>query len=223
MSEKKVYLHYTQAELDRNFDQRSWVSNALEVIERYPVLAAATRKKLKREADVSYGPTPDEVLDIYPAGKLNAPTQVFIHGGAWRNFTKDDYGFTAEAFVPHGINTVMVNFAKVLQVPLPEMAAQVHRAIGWVCRNVGRWGGDPSRIYVSGHSSGAHLAATALVRGWTEEGLPETVIRGAHLISGPYDLEPVLLSARSSYVKLTKEEEGALSPILHVAGIRCPV
>ena len=58
--EKKVYLHYTQAELDRNFDQRGWVPNALEVIGRYPVLAKATRARLRHEANVAYGPSADE-------------------------------------------------------------------------------------------------------------------------------------------------------------------
>lgn len=218
-----VFLHYTQAELDRNFDQRAWVPNALEVIDRYPRLAAATRARLKHEANVSYGPTADETLDIFPAGEAGAATQIFMHGGAWRNFTKDDYSFAAEAFVDHGVNAVIVNFANLPQVRLPEMVAQVHRAVAWAYKNVARWGGDRERVYVSGHSSGAHLAAMALVRGWAAEGLPDTAIKGAHLISGPYDLEPVLLSARSSYVKLTPAERDELSPQLHAARIACPV
>lgn len=223
MSDEKVYLNYTQAELDRNYDQRGWVSNALEVIGRYPVLAAAARKHLKHEANVAYGPTPDELLDIFPAGKAGAATQIFVHGGAWRNFTKDDYSFAAEAFVGHGINTVMVNFAKLPQVRLPDMVAQVHRAVAWVYRNVERWDGGRDRVYLSGHSSGAHLAAMALIRGWTDQGLPEMTIRGAHLVSGPYDLKPVLLSARSSYVKLTGSEEHELSPQRHANRIKCPI
>ena len=221
--DRKVFLHYTQAELDRNFDQRGWVPNALEVIGRYPGLAAATRQRLKHEANVAYGRSADEVLDIFPAATPRAPTQIFVHGGAWRNFTKDDYSFAAEAYVGNGINAVIVNFAKVLQVPLPEMVTQVHRAIAWVIRNVSRWSGDANRIYVSGHSSGAHLAAMAMIRGWASQGLGERPIKGAQLISGPYDMEPVLLSARSSYVKLRKDEERALSPVLHAARIACPV
>jgi arylformamidase len=63
----------------------------------------------------------------------------------------------------------------------------------------------------------------ALIRGWTAEGLPERTIKGTHFVSGLYDLEPVLLSARSSYVKLTKGEEDELSPLRHVSRIKCPV
>ena len=66
---KTVFLHYTQEELNRNFDQRSWVSNALEVIGRYPVLSEATRKRFEHRANVAYGSGPDETLDIFPADR----------------------------------------------------------------------------------------------------------------------------------------------------------
>ena len=223
MSEATVFLHYTQAELDRNYDQRTWAPNALELIGRYPMLSAATRRRLPHEANVAYGPSADEVLDIFGCGQAGAPTQVFIHGGAWRNFTKDDYSFAAEAFVGNGINAVLVNFAKILQLPLPLMVNQTRRAIAWAVKNVARWGGDPRRIYVSGHSSGAHQAAMSLALGWSDQDVADDAIRGAHLVSGPYDLEPVLLSARSAYVKLSKQEEHDLSPQRHAARMRCPI
>src|SRR4051812_10714804 len=105
----KVYLHYTQAELDRNFDQRNWVKNALEIIGRYPELSKATRARLKHYS-AAYGSGPDETLDIFPAAKSPAPVQVFVHGGAWKNFTKDDYSFPADAYVPAGIPTGGLNF-----------------------------------------------------------------------------------------------------------------
>lgn len=218
-----VFLHYTQAELDRNYDQRGWAPNALEVINRYPAQSEAALRAHPREANVPYGTTPDEVLDIFPCGKPGAPTQVFVHGGAWRNFTKDDYSLVAAGYVPHGINLVIINFSKVLQVPLPVMVDQTRRAISWAVKNVARWQGDPARIYLSAHSSGAHQAAMALIKGFAEFGVADDAIRAAQLVSGPYDMEPVLLSARSSYVKLDKQEEHDLSPARHADRIRCPV
>lgn len=210
-----VYLHYTQAELDRNFDQRGWVSNALEVIGRYAVRSRATRERFKRRADVAYGPAGDEVLDIFPAAAAPAPVQIFVHGGAWKNFTKDDYSFPAEAYVPAGVHTVIVNFSNLPAVRLPEMAAQVRRAIEWVYRNAASFGGDRERIFLSAHSSGAHLSALALQA--------DHFVKAATLVSGPYYLEPVVLSARSSYVKLSRDEVLALSPGLHAARTNCPV
>src|SRR3954470_84781 len=210
----KVYLHYTQAELDRNFDQRNWVKNALEIIGRYPELSKATRARLKHYS-AAYGSGPDETLDIFPAAKSPAPVQVFVHGGAWKNFTKDDYSFPADAYVPAGIHTVVLNFSNVPAVRLPEMADQVRRGIEWVYRNAASFGGDPERFYLSAHSSGAHLAALALQK--------DKYVKAATLVSGPYYLEPVVLSARSSYVKLSPEEVLEMSPGLHAERMTCPV
>jgi arylformamidase len=210
----KVFLHYTQDELNRNFDQRSWVSNALEVIARYPVLSAATRARFQHRANVPYGSGADETLDIFPA-RDGAPVQVFVHGGAWRHFSKDDYSFPADAYVPAGINTVVVNFTNLPNVRLPQMVDQVRRAIEWVYRNARSFGGDAEKLYLSAQSSGAHLSAMALTM--------DDFVKAATLVSGPYYLEPVMLSKRSDYVKLSGAEVQALSPGLHAHRIRCPV
>jgi arylformamidase len=211
---KTVFLHYTQEELNRNFDQRSWVSNALEVIGRYPVLSAATRRRFQFQANVAYGPAPDETVDIFPA-RQGGPVQVFVHGGAWRNFTKDDYSFVADSYVPAGINTVVANFTNLPKVRLPDMVDQVRRSIEWAHANARSFGGDPDRIFVSAQSSGAHLSAMALTK--------VDCVKAATFVSGPYYLEPVMLSKRSDYVKLEPQEVRELSPGLRAERIRCPV
>jgi len=215
VSAPKVYLHYTQEELNRNFDQRSWAPNAHEVIARYPQMSAATRSRLQHRAGVAYGPGADETLDIFPAPGLGRPVQVFVHGGAWRHFGKDDYSFVAEAFVPAGIATVVLNFTNLPQIRLPGMIDQVRRALEWVHRHAQGFGGDPARIHVSAHSSGAHLAANALQQ--------VDFVRSAALASGPYFLEPALLSHRSEYLRLEGDEVRRLSPGLNAHRLRCPV
>jgi arylformamidase len=99
----------------------------------------------------------------------------------------------------------------------------VRRAIAWVRQNARSFGGDPERIYLSGHSSGAHLAGAALITDWGAHGAPRDVVKGALLCSGMYDLKPARLSARSSYVKFTDAIEDALSTQRHLARIGCPV
>jgi len=219
----KVFLDYTQAELDDAYDQRVWAPNADEVIARYATASAATRARVPYLADLRYGHTPAETLDLFPAAVPGAPVHVFVHGGAWRGGHKDSYSFPAETFVGAGAQYVALHFGNIPEVQLPEMAAQVRRALAWVYRNTRRFGGDPERLYLSGHSSGAHLAAVALTTDWPAHGLPETVIKAALLASGMYDLRAPLLSARSGYVRVTLEEEDALSPRRHVGRIRCPV
>jgi arylformamidase len=93
----------------------------------------------------------------------------------------------------------------------------------WVYRHVTHWGGDLEKIYLCGQSSGAHLAATALTWRWASLDLPANAIRNVFLISGCYDLEPVLLSARGSYVKLSTTEQHELSPQRHPECMNCPV
>jgi arylformamidase len=218
-----VFLHYSQAELDRNFDQRTWAANAFEVIDRYARRSADTRAQRPHRAALQYGPGDDEVLDVFPSDRTHAPMQIFVHGGAWLRFTKDDFSFVAETFTAAGMHTVVLNFTNLPAVRLPGMVAQVQRAIEWVWRNADSFGGDRNQLYLSGHSSGAHLSAIALTTDWAARGLPADVIKSACFLSGLYDLDPVLLSARSAYVHLSPAEAAQLSPILRADAIPCPL
>jgi arylformamidase len=220
---ENVFLHYSQAELDRNYDQRGWIANAEEIIARYIARSEVTRRILVQRRNVPYGSHPDEILDIFPTGTPGAPTLVFFHGGAWRNFTKDDFSFVVQALVPAGIHVVIVNFSKLPAKRLPDVIAQVRSAVIWVWWHAHEFNGDPDRLYLCGHSSGAHMTATLLLADWAAFGVPCDVIKGAACISGSYDLQPVVLSTRGSYIKLNETEVHRLSPVRHVARIPCPV
>jgi len=101
---------------------------------------------------------------------------------------------------------------------------QVRRAVAWVHRNAQSFGGDPNRIYVSGHSSGAHLAGVVLTTDWRKEfNLPADTVKGGLCCSGLFDLKAVRLSARSAYVKFTDEIEQALSSQRHLDNLNAPV
>lgn len=230
-----VFLDYTQEELDRAYDQRAWAANAEEVIARYGSISRAVKARYPFTTE-RYGPGADETLDIYPPvmaagpgasaaadGKPGAPVHVFIHGGAWRRLTKEESAFPAPAFVENGVVFAALDFSVIPKVRLPAMADQCRRALVWLWRNAWRFGGDPGRIHLSGHSSGGHLAAVALTTDWTALGLEQSPLRSGLCASGMYDLGPVLLSGRSSYVKLDKAEEDALSPMRHLDRIGCPV
>ena len=216
LKDEPVFLHYTKAELDRNFDQRGWIANAEAIIARHIERSRRTRDNLTFVPNLRYGDHPDEVLDYFPATRNGAPIQVFVHGGAWKNFGKNDYSFPAEGFVPAGFNTVILNFSKLPSVRLPVMVDQVRRGVAWVYKNARRYGGDPKRLYMSAHSSGAHLTANTLLTDWSTLDCPPDTVKAAACVSGPYDLEPVMLSARSSYVTLDKADVLALSVTRHV-------
>jgi len=167
-----------------------------------------------------------EALDLYPANKPNAPIFVFIHGGAWLRGEAKDYGYPAELFVNAGVNYVALDFIAVgaANGDIGVMAEQVRRGIAWVYRNAASFGGDTSRFYVGGHSSGGHLCGVALVTDWQKEfGLPADMVTGGLCMSGLYDMKPARLSKRSSYVKFTDEMEQAMSSLRHLDKLRAPI
>jgi arylformamidase len=210
-------MDYTQEQLDRAYDQRVWAPNADEVIARYGTASAEVRARVRREADIRYGSTADEVLDWFPSTASAAPVLVFVHGGAWRGGRKEQYSFPAETLVAAGAHYVALDFASIPSVRLPEMAGQVRRAIAWVSANARRFGADPGRLYLAGHSSGAHLVAVALLSE------PAPPVSAALCASGTYDLQATLRSARGAYLQLDREEEAVLSPRRHAERLACPL
>ena len=104
------------------------------------------------------------------------------------------------------------------------MADQVRRAVAWVYKNATSFGGDPNRLYLSGHSSGGHLGSVIVITDWRKDfGLPADIIKSALLVSGMYDLKPVRLSKRSNYVNFDDETEEALSVQRHIDKINTPL
>lgn len=217
----KVFLHYTQAELDRNYDQRAWAPDAASYIARFAPDSAAARAALAH-ATFAYGSDPDEALDVFLAGE-GAPTVVFVHGGAWRNFDKSHFSFMATPFVRAGFHCAVVNVSKLPQRRLPEVVDQLRRAITWVHDHRRDFGAAPGPLYLCGNSSGAHLSATVLTTPATTEGWSSDIVGGAALISGSYDLAPALLSKRGDYILVSGEECRALSPLFMADRIACPI
>jgi len=222
----RVWLDMDQAELDDAYDQSVYAPNQKQVTDRYVTNSEAVRARLGAPKRFAYGPTPVEGLDVYPTKRSNAPINVFIHGGAWRVGTASAYGFPAELFVNAGAHFVVPDFAPVTDLggDLMAMADQVRRAIAWVYRNAKSFGGDPERVYLSGHSSGAHLAGVALITDWRKDfDVPAEIVKGALCCSGMFDLKPVRLSARSRYVKFTDAMEDALSAQRHLDRLNTPL
>ncbi len=220
-----VWLDLDQAELDRAYDQSQYAPNQSQITGRYGPNSDIARSRLGAPRRAAYGPTPIEGLDIYRTPRPKAPVQVFLHGGAWRGGLAKDYAFPAEMFVNGGAHLVVPDFVWVQDAggSLMPMADQVRRAVAWVHRNAASFGGDPDRIYVSGHSSGAHLAGVVVTTDWREYGVPSNIVKGALCCSGLFDLKAVRLSARSSYVKFTDEMQVALSSQRHLDKLNAPL
>ena len=220
-----VWLNMDQKELDDAYDQAVYAPNQPQLGKRRIANSQLVRQRLGEPKRFAYGSTPIEGLDVFTTAKPNAPVQVFVHGGAWRVGFAKEHCYAAECYVNAGAHFVVLDFINVDQAggDLMPMAEQVRRAIAWVGKNAGSFGGDPNRIYVSGHSSGGHLAGVSLVTDWAVFGAPADIVKGAVVCSGLYDLKPARLSKRGAYVKFTDAIEDALSTQRHLARINCPV
>ena len=223
LSRSPVFLGYSQAELDRAYDQRAWAPDAEVSLARCRAAGSRVRAGARMLPDIRYGDHDDERLDVFPTAMAGAPIHVHIHGGAWRIQSKHDASFMAPAMTSAGMHFVTPEFTNLPACRMPDMVDQLARALGWVYRRAGAFGGDPDRILLSGHSSGAHLCAVLLTLDWAARGLPADLVKAAFCASGTYDLAPVLLSARRSYIDLTAEEAERLSPLRHVEVVRCPM
>ena len=221
-----VWMDMDQMELDDAYDQSAYAPLLRQILKRYASSSNEVRARVGAPKRLAYGPTPVEALDLYPAKKSNAPIFVFIHGGAWRSGESKNYGFPAEIFVNAGVNYIALDFISVdaAKGDIGIMADQVRRAIAWTFKNAKNFEGDPNRLYVGGHSSGGHLCGVALVTDWQKDfGLPQDMIKGGLCMSGMYDLKPVRLSKRSSYVKFTDAMEESMSSQRQIEKLRTPI
>ena len=222
----KVFLNYTQKELDDAYTQPVYAPNRAQVLGRYATNSEISRRYLGQPERLAYGPTEIEKLDVFRTKQPNAPINVFIHGGAWRAGAAKDYAFHAENFVGAGANLVVLDFNNVLETggSLLVMADQIRRAVAWVYRNADKVGGNRERFYISGTSSGAHLGGVCAATDWNKDhGLPPEFVKGYTLCSGMYDLRGPRLSVRSEYVKFTDQMEEELSPQRHLERINAPI
>lgn len=167
-------------------------------------------------------------LDVYtPGGNGPHPVLVFIHGGSWRFGDKRMVGDKPEAFTKAGYLFVSINYRLSPAVQHPAHAQDCGKAVAWVYKNIGQYGGDPERIYVMGHSAGAHLAAlistdeTYLAAG----GCTLNAIKGVIVLDGGgYDIPTMVASgelfAKGRYERAFGKNKAvwkSASPIAHVA------
>jgi len=219
-----VWLDMDQDELDNAYDQAAYAPMIAQHRARFASMSEETRRHVGEPLRLAYGPSEPEKLDIYKA-QANARMFVFIHGGAWLRGEAKNYAFPAEMFVKAGAHYVALDFVAIgaANGDLTVMAEQVRRAVAWVYKNADKFGGDRNRLYVGGHSSGGHLCGVCAVTDWAAYGIPADAVKGWMCMSGMFDMKPVRLSKRSSYIKFTDAMEHAMSAMRHIENINAPV
>ncbi|CAO3377307.1 alpha/beta hydrolase [Azospirillum argentinense] len=197
------------------YNPRHSVPDFARHAERAAALSRAARERNAARYDIAYGDSPLSTLDVFPAAAPGAPLHVFLHGGYWRGRDKADYSYVADALVPRGVTTVVMNYDLCPSATLPEIARRTREGLRWIHRNAASLGGDPDRLTVSGHSAGAHLIAMALAEDAGADRLEDGAIKAAVLISGIYELAPVLDITVNETIGLRPEMVDGVSPMRH--------
>ncbi|MET0778211.1 MAG: alpha/beta hydrolase [Pseudomonas mandelii] len=144
---------------------------------------------------IAYGHDPRQKLDVYvPRHSLeNAPVVVFFYGGSWNSGSRSDYGFVGEALASRGVVAVLADYRLYPQVRYPLFLEDGAKAVAWTHEHIRQFSGDPQRLYLMGHSSGAYnVAMLALDPGLLEGvGMSPHDLSGWIGLAGPYDFLPI--------------------------------
>lgn len=146
-------------------------------------------KSYELSRDLPYGPDPRQRLDVYGPRQRppDMPVVVFLYGGRWQGGSRDLYQLLGDAFAREGVMAVVPDYRLSPQVSFPGWVEDAARAVRWVRDSIGRFGGDPGRIFVVGHSAGAHTAMLlALDSSYLRAaGVPPGAVRGFAGLAGP--------------------------------------
>jgi len=177
-----------------------------------------------RADGIAYGPGPRQRLDVYRGNGRSGPSpvMVFFYGGSWKSGERGDYEFVGEAFSRRGFTVVVPDYRVYPDVRFPDFVRDAARALRWTRDNIGAYGGDPQRIFVAGHSAGAHIAALLAYdpRYLKAVGLNHRDICGLVGLAGPYAFDPLSVrTVRPIFVHLADPD--AARPITY-AGNKGP-
>lgn len=159
--------------------------------------ALAPRSGMRTLSDLEYGPHGGQKADLHlpQSAKAGPPRSavVFFHGGRWSYGRKEEYRFVAQALTARGHAVLVCDYRKYPAVRFPAFVEDAAAAVAWSLRHLPEHGLDPRRIFLMGHSAGAHLAALATMdRRYSEpHGVDPDGVAGLVLMSGPFDFYPI--------------------------------
>ncbi len=178
----------------KQYNARAGIPDHPQIFERWQRDSTLVRRTHAGLLDIPIGDAAKERLDFYPAYRAGAPLLVFIHGGWWRSLDKSDFTFIVPGYRRAGFNVALTNYTLAPEARVEEIVRQQLRALTWLYKNADGLEFDPKRIVVAGHSAGAHLASMMMAAHWPlwDSALPADLVRGGVLMSGLYDLDPIL-------------------------------
>ena len=217
------------ADREREYSPSSCIGgNYAPFIKAYADLSAQALARHAARRDLAYGPQPAQKLDLFlPATGTGATTGdsaeagsalpallVFIHGGYWQELSKNLSLFGAPGALAEGAAFAAVDYTLAPHATVHDMVMECRTALRWLHAQADEFGYDASRIVVAGSSAGAHLAAMAGLRSWADDAdLPVGLPAASVLVSGIYDLSPLIGTSINDALSLTSANVTAISPL----------
>ena len=194
---------------EREYNPRLLVPHCDTIYGTWAGRAEDTRQRHPPLADIRYGAHPREVFDLFRAKDARG-TVLFIHGGYWVAFSKNESSWVADGFLDQGFSVAVLNYPLCPDVTLARIVDSTRAAFAHLYREV-LTDAERHRIVVTGHSAGGYLANLHLATDWTEFGLPPDPIAGIVPISGVFGLAPLVHTTMNARLKLDPAEAGRLS------------
>lgn len=203
-------------EMERQYNNRANVPEHPGLLAEWTAKSAAWEEEAPRKAlDIPYGDSDAEMLDLFFADAADAPVHMYIHGGYWQSNTRKSSSFVARPLVDAGAHVAVVDYALCPAVTIDEIGRQIRAALAWLWREAERFGGDPDRVTVSGHSCGGQLVGMAMATDWGAfaDGLPQDLVKGGVSVSGLFDLAPLVDTTINAKVGMDMETARRNSPL----------
>lgn len=181
----------------------------------------------RKTSGIAYGSDPRQVLDVYvPAAAASAeprPVVAFFYGGSWQNGDRGNYLFVAQALTSRGYVAVLPDYRTYPETAFPGFVNDAAAAARWTRDHAHEFGGDPSRLFVMGHSAGAHLAALIATdpRYLGAQSMSKADLRGVIGLAGPYDFLPI--TDRTLFDVFPAKTRAESQPINYVTGHEPPM
>jgi arylformamidase len=180
--------------------------------ERGRKLSLEAYRSLPVTRDIRYGKGKRALLDFFaatnPASPVGVPVLAFFHGGYWHAHERSEFAFVARSFASAGIATAIVGYDLAPAVRLAQIVAQARAAVAWLHAHAADLGFDRRLMFVGGHSAGAHLAACVLTG-------RDSPCRGGLMVSGIYELSPLIATTLNRPLALTPSMARRWSPLRH--------
>lgn len=213
-----------KANLEAEYDNRAQVPDHPEIFERWLKSAEEFREDCLREdravLDIPYGPSDRHTYDLFKAAENTLPAPrlaLFVHGGYWRALDKSYFSHLARSLTSRGFDVAATNYRLCPSVAINDIIDDARSVAEHLFKTYGK------KLLPYGHSAGGHLVSALMATDWEERGLPSDLITSGMIISGIYDLKPLLSISVNQDLHLTEQSAQASStrfwPNVHIKNL----